>query len=102
MLTKSLHTVTAATNVAALLIARSDPTHYRHGAGAENLAADALSALGYGDIAEEFYCVASDSQRAERIAADPTVAKIVAACAKLLDRKAQLAQQKVSGLGAHL
>jgi len=83
MLTKSLHTVTAATNVARQLLTQR-PEYYSHGAGAENLAADTLCWLGHGDTAEEFYCVASDSLRAERIAADPTVTRIVAACAKLL------------------
>jgi len=85
MLTKSLHTVTAATNVAQLLLRHSSPQYYLHGAGAENLAADTLIALGYADVAEEFYCVAGDSLRAERIAADDTVARIVKACRKLLD-----------------
>jgi hypothetical protein len=68
MLTKSLHTITAATNVARLILQTAD----RSVTGDLALARAALTALGYPDVT------------VDRSDADPTVAKIVAACAKLL------------------
>ena len=71
MLTKSLHTVTAAANVAAYLLAtRSYP---RNGNG-RALASDALSVLGYPGLVPF----------AGEDIADPTVTRVVAACARLL------------------
>lgn len=68
MLTKSLHTVTAATNVARLL-ADDSRTIYRDGAV---LAASALRVLGY-NLPD--YLGGSD---------DVTVTRIIAACNKIL------------------
>lgn len=65
MLTKSLHTVTAATNVARLLSQAGAP--YTDGA---TLARAALDVLGYPDV----------STSTEGCAADVTVARIVKAC----------------------
>jgi Tfp pilus assembly pilus retraction ATPase PilT len=63
MLTKSLHTVTAATNVARLLL-DMQPNHKEP----VDMALSALLVLGYSDVS----------------LADPTMAKIVKACAALL------------------
>jgi|GEM_PF-3397297 len=68
MLTKSLHTVTAATNVARLLLQTADKAV----TGDLALARAALAVLGYSDVA------------VDRDGADDTVARIVKACAKLL------------------
>ena len=74
MLTKSLHTVTAATNVAQLLLAQS-PSHgrYHTPTGEYALAYDALAVLGY------TIAIATVE------ATDPTVARIRVACRKLID-----------------
>ncbi len=64
-LTKSLHTVTAAVAMARYIVTYHDAVQFT----AESLACDALAALGYPDAFA---------------LSDPTVAKIVAGCAKLL------------------
>jgi hypothetical protein len=66
VLTKSLHTITAATNVAAYLVSKDEWT----GRSARQLADTALAILGQAENAHS--------------AGDPTVARIVANCAKLL------------------
>jgi hypothetical protein len=75
MLTKSLHTVTAALNVARELVLVSQDAK-RHFVDAAGLASATLEVLGYPDVVT---FAALDS--------DPTVAKIVAGCAKLLGSK---------------
>ena len=70
MLTKSLHTVTAAANVARYIF--DSPTTAKRWAPRQ-LAKAALILLGYGDI----------STSEESAADDLTVARIVAACARI-------------------
>jgi hypothetical protein len=65
MLTKSLHTVTAVANMAACIARYHDAVQFTP----EALCADALAALGYPDAFA---------------LSDPTVARCVAACAKVL------------------
>jgi hypothetical protein len=69
MLTKSLHTVTAAANVARELNDVVKATGRSYG-DAEQLANAALTVLGYPGIVEG--------------STDPTVLRVVAACAKVL------------------
>jgi hypothetical protein len=71
MLTKSLHTVTAATNVARLLLQTADKSL----TGDLGLARAALTVLGYSDV------------DVSRDTTDETVQRIVKACAKLLDER---------------
>ena len=80
MLTKSLHTITAATNVARFLLTERGArgAQYRTPTGEYQLAHDALQILGYA------VAVATVE------ASDPTVARIRVACRALLD-----AQRKV-------
>ena len=66
MLTKSLHTITAVTNVARYLIVQNKAPR-----NADGLAHSALSILGYADV---------DTHSKT----DETVIRCVAACAKLL------------------
>jgi len=67
MLTESLHTITAATNVARYILTYHGPEQYT---SARHLADCALVVLGQGENAHK--------------AGDPTVQRIVANCAKLL------------------
>jgi len=84
MLTKSLHTVTAATNVARLLLQTADKAV----TGDLALARAALAVLGYSDVA------------VERGSADDTVARIVKACAKLLSERSTKAHARRCALVA--
>jgi len=84
MLTKSLHTVTAATNVARHMLSTARDGFYSHGAGAEYLAANALSVLGY------------DVNTVSPIIEDETVGKIIKACAKLLDEHKPITRRDVA------
>ena len=79
MLTKSLHTITAATNVAAYALANGHVPAKSF--TASELAGYALLVLGYRD---EAHAVAN-----ERAKNDPTVQRIVANCAKLLAERAK-------------
>lgn len=74
MLTKSLHTVTAATNVARLLFSRD--TSYATRRSPTRLAIDALSALGYGFALEDMDAA---------LGVDPTVTRIHKACESIID-----------------
>lgn len=78
MLTKSLHTVTAATNVARLLLIEKSRYYTGHRDGACKLAADALHVLGYDALVTVPY---------EFPGADPTVSRIILACLKLLEAR---------------
>lgn len=75
MLTKSLHTVTAATNVAAHLLSRD--VSYATLRSPARLAADALRILGYD--------YDPSAMLAEVCGVDPTVTKVHKACEKLVD-----------------
>lgn len=72
MLTKSLHTITAATNVARYILRRDARGYYTH---ADSLAADALAVLGH---------ALPGNVIGSREAADPTIAAIQKNCAKVL------------------
>lgn len=94
MLTKSLHTITAATNVARFILASADSREFHTATGAWLLAARALAVLGH------------DVPVASAEFSDATVAKIRENCSKLLgapvsrvaaDRAAQASQFAVAG-----
>lgn len=74
MLTKSLHTITAATNVARHLLAC-----YTQPVVASKLAADSLSVLGYPTSAETVR---------DACGKDPTITRIFEACEKLIAQAA--------------
>lgn len=71
MLTKSLHTVTAALNVARLLLVQRDYISGSH-VSADSLAMECLQVLGYRVTPAE-------------LTSDATVAKVLAGCRKLLN-----------------
>ena len=86
MLTKSLHTITAVTNVAEYILTRSA---VEQNTTAHDLAVKALAVLGHDprDTVTRLGATATS----DNYATDPTVVRIVANCAKLLATRAKAA-----------